>query len=195
MALRRLVIQATSIRDVTSFGQVYPSATVKGLTRAVKCIWTVGRLLLLSRSQHGRMTTNMAYVMEDFSGYMSPKKYVDLAGPGTQLSKCTTLFLPQDHRESPAGAPGIGLVTECPWRRRTASPKSVIPFPSVDKWPEHRKQDAQAGPLVVNSKSNIDVRSMAPVACRFLMQVRLAALLATPDLLRAVNHMATKVSK
>ena len=64
----------------------------------------------------GRTIRIMTYDMADFVD-SCVKKYLALAGPKTfVLKKFSTLFIADDHRESPAGDPGIGLVVECPWR-------------------------------------------------------------------------------
>ena len=46
-----------------------------------------------------------------------------------------------------------------------------------------------------NKKSIPDEGALASVACSLLMKILWAARLARPDLLRAVNHFATKVIK
>ena len=52
----------------------------------------------------GRVATAMTYDMEEFLD-TCVQKYVELAGPGTTVKHCTTPFLQEDHRRSPAGTP------------------------------------------------------------------------------------------
>ena len=63
----------------------------------------------------GKMATSMTYDMEEFLD-SCVAKYVELAGPGTKVKPYATPFFQEDHKESPAGAPGVGPVQDCPWR-------------------------------------------------------------------------------
>ena len=76
-------------------------------------------------------------------------------------------------------------------------------YPAVDKVPTKRK--AKAGSTSAGSwgtdKSakadgtpNVDEGTLVSVACSLLMKVLWVASLARPDLLRAVSHLATKVT-
>ena len=73
---------------------------------------------------NGRLATTMTYNMEDFLD-SCVDKYVELAGPGTTVKPCPTPFLQDDHRESPAGAPGEGPGQDCPWCKHTFPPTKV----------------------------------------------------------------------
>ena len=61
----------------------------------------------------GRLATTMTYAMEDCFGSCIQQN-LDLSGPKTILRKDDTPWVAADHKESPAGAPGVGPVTECP---------------------------------------------------------------------------------
>ena len=67
-----------------------------------------------------------------------PSKYSELVGPGTNINPCSTPFMAEDHRETPAGAFGVGLVALCPRCHQTASRKSVVSRPTLDKMPPKR---------------------------------------------------------
>ena len=74
-----------------------------------------------ARIPNDEMATTIKYNMEDFLE-LSIAKYLELAGVGTTLRGCATLFVPDDRKESPARAPGVVLVTECLWCLHIASP-------------------------------------------------------------------------
>ncbi|MFM7989056.1 MAG: hypothetical protein ACKPKO_58060, partial [Candidatus Fonsibacter sp.] len=57
--------------------------------------------------------------------------------------------------------------------------------------PEHDGDESAS----VDVSSNQDVGTLASVACSLLMKVLWVARFSRPDLLRAVNHLATKVTK
>ena len=110
----------------------------------------------------------------------------------------------EDHRDSPAGAPGAGPVRECPWCFHIGPPQFFVQYQSVDKLPVRRKPKTQTsvGSTTNGGKSvptdgaqENDEVALASVACSLLMKVLWAARLARPDLLRAVTYLATKVSK
>ena len=61
--------------------------------------------------------------------------------------------------------------------------------------PGHLKTGGGGKSAKVDRKSVLDEGKLASVACSLLMKVLWAARLARPDLLRAVNHLARKVSK
>ncbi|MFM7978316.1 MAG: hypothetical protein ACKPKO_03290, partial [Candidatus Fonsibacter sp.] len=78
-------------------------------------------------------------------------------------------------------------------------------YSSVDKLPVRRRPKVETSTedpehdgdesASVDGSSNQDVGTLASVACSLLMKVIWAARLARPDLLRVVNHLATKVTK
>ena len=120
------------------------------------------------------------------------------------LRHYSTPFLPEDHRDSPAGAPGPGPIRECPWCFHTGPPQPFVQYPSVDKLPVRRKPKGETSvestandgkSVKTDGKQDADEGALASVACSFFMKVLWAARLARPDLLRAVNYLATKVSK
>ena len=76
-------------------------------------------------------------------------------------------------------------------------------YPAADKVPTKRK--AKAGSTLAGSRGtdksakadgtpNVDEGTLVSVACSLLMKVLWVASLARPDLLRAVSHLATKVT-
>ena len=77
-------------------------------------------------------------------------------------------------------------------------------YPYVDKLPVRRKPKAETSAeytandgksVKTGGKQDVDEGALAYVACSLSMTVLWAARLARPDLLRAVNYLATKVSK
>ena len=120
------------------------------------------------------------------------------------LRQYSTPFMPEDHRDSPAGAAGAGPIRECPWCFHTGPPQSFVQYPYVDKLPVRRKPKAETSAeytandgksVKTGGKQDVDEGALAYVACSLSMTVLWAARLARPDLLRAVNYLATKVSK
>ena len=115
----------------------------------------------------------------------------------------------EDHRETPAGAFGVGLVALCPRCHQTASRKSVASRPTLDKMPPKRfhhidvvdevassavlspseRKSAQAG-----ADQGAPRRGCRAIACRTLLKVSWAARLERFDGLRVVNHYATKAT-
>ena len=86
----------------------------------------------------------------------------------------------------------------------TRPPSAFRCYADVDHLPHRRKAKAETSAgtedvdeqLVSTNRGEIpDQGVLASVACSLLMKVLWAALLARPDLLRAVNHLATKVTK
>ena len=146
----------------------------------------------------------MAHVLKDFLK-TCVARYLETAGPNVTLRNYATPFLAEDHRDLPAGAPGTGPVRECPWCYHTRPPASCIQCPSVDKRPARRKvkvdqsadtsSDGGGPPAKADAKPVPDDGNFASVACSLLMQALWATRLARPDLLRAVNHVATKALK
>ena len=69
---------------------------------------------------NGKKVTTMTYDMEDFLK-SCVKNYLELAGlTADKLKHVATPFLPEDHRESQAGAPQPGdNPTTCPWCKHT----------------------------------------------------------------------------
>ena len=120
---------------------------------------------------------------------------MELVGSGVKMQKYVPPRLAEYHRESPAGVRWIGSVTDCSWRRHTASQKSCATYPSVDKLPDRPPRQAQTASLVGNTSQQVDVCLWASVACSIRMQGLQAARLARPVMLRAVNQIATNVSK
>ncbi|MFM7979691.1 MAG: hypothetical protein ACKPKO_10280, partial [Candidatus Fonsibacter sp.] len=111
----------------------------------------------------------------------------------------------EDHRVSPSGKPGTGPVKESPWYFHTGSPSSFLTYSSVDKLPVRRRPKVETSTMdsehdgdesaSADVSSDMDIGTLASVACSLLMKVLWAARSARPDLLRAVNHIATKVTK
>ena len=62
-------------------------------------------------------------------------KYPGFADPGIAIRPCPTQSTAEDHRESPAGALGIGPLLERPWCRRAAPPQSCWSRSAVDRMP------------------------------------------------------------
>ena len=100
----------------------------------------------------------------------------------------------------PAGALGVRPIRECPWCYHTG-PRQHFQYSSVDKLPVRRKAETLVESEVVGKQSVStdkkpipDEGVLASVACSLLTQVLWATRLARPDLLRAVNHLATKVT-
>jgi hypothetical protein len=138
----------------------------------------------------------MTYNMEEFLD-SCVSRYIELAGPGTVVKPCPTPFIQDDHRESPAGAPGEGPVTECPWCKHTCPPQPI--YKSVEEleaskrkaqhpWKEETQHHAQTG-------NPVGAGRLQSIASKILMKVLWAGRLARFDLLRAVSHLATYVTK
>merc|ERR1712026_77807 len=75
----------------------------------------------------GEVATTMTYDMEDFFG-QCVDSYLELSGlTKERLRAVQTPFLPEDHRESPAGAPQPGdNPVECPWCKHTFDHDSAL---------------------------------------------------------------------
>ena len=87
------------------------------------CRHVVSSITLPNRKTAATMT----YDMEDFLKSCIDK-YREAVGPKVSLSNYSIPFLPEVHRDSPAGAPGSGPVRECPWCFHTGPPTS---FPRI----------------------------------------------------------------
>ena len=87
---------------------------------------------------NGGMATTKTYDMEDFLKSCIDKNKA-VVGPKVTLRNYSTPFLSEDHRDSPAGAPGSGPVRKCPWCFHTGPPNSCMQYPSVDTLPVQRK--------------------------------------------------------
>ena len=121
----------------------------------------------------------MTYDMEDFlKSCITP--YLDAVGPDVKLHNYSTPCLPEDHQESPSGAPGVGPVRECPWCYHTGPPASFVQYPSVDKLLVHKKAQAEtsagtSGSGGPSAKADVkpvpDEGKLASVACSLLMKV------------------------
>ena len=110
-----------------------------------------------------------------------------VVGPKVTLRSYSTPFLSEDHRDSPAGAPGSGPVRECPWCFHHGPPNSFTQYPSVDKLLVRRKAmtETSVGSATGSGKSaKADVKKdveegvLASVACSLRMKVLRAARLA-----------------
>ena len=152
---------------------------------------------------NGTTATTMTYDMEYFL-QSCIEQYKSVIGPKVSLRPYSTPFMPEDHRDSPAGAPGAGPVRECQWCFLTDPPQSVAQYQSVDKLPVRRKPKTETSvgstmndgkSVSTDGKHDHDEGALASVACSLLMKVLWVARLARPDLPRAVNYLATKVSK
>ena len=91
----------------------------------------------------------------------------------------------------------LGVITRVP-------PSAFCCYANADHLPHRRKAKAETSAgtddveeqLVPTNRGNFpDQGVLASVACSLLMKVLWAARLARPDLLRAVNHLATTVTK
>ena len=80
----------------------------------------------------------------------------------------------------------------------------LLQYQSIDKLPVRRKPKTETSvgsttndgkSVQTDGKQDVDEGALASVACSLLMKVLWVARLARPDLLRAVNYLATKVSK
>ena len=87
---------------------------------------------------HGGLATAMAYDMWVFLK-TCVSRCLEAAGPNDVLQNYSTTFLAEDHRESSAGAPGLGPVRQWPWCYHTGPPASFIQYSSVDNLPNRRK--------------------------------------------------------
>ena len=103
-------------------------------------------------------------------------KYESDIGPKVPLRQYYTPFLPEDHPESPVGAPGAGPVRECPWCFYTGPPQSCVQYPSVDKLPVRRKPKTETSvgsttgdgkSAQADGKQDADEGALASVACSF----------------------------
>ena len=147
----------------------------------------------------GRLATAMTYNMEEFLE-SCVNKYIELAGPGTKIKPYPTPFFQDDHRESPAGAPGHGPVQECPYCCSTFPPQRT--WKDVDELEASKRKRQKAGtageagqPAGNQAPHHQDRGRLQPIASRILMKILWAARLARFDLLRAVSHLATFVTK
>ena len=126
-------------------------------------------------------------------------KYVELAGPDTKIKECTTPFLQEDHRESPAGARGKGPCVECLWCMHTFPAKvheDVEALEASKRKKQSKTVHRQSGePDGHQAEHHLDRGRLQPIASRVLMNILWAARLARFDLLRAVSHLATFVTK
>ena len=139
----------------------------------------------------------MTYDMEEFLD-SCVAKYVELAGPGTKVKPYATPFFQEDHKESPAGAPGDGPVQECPWCAHTFPPQRI--WKDVDELEASKRTKPQVGsksglPNEHQPEHHADRGRLQPIASKILMKILWAARLARFDLLRAVSHLATFVTK
>ena len=71
---------------------------------------------------------------------------------------------------------------------------AFIQYPSSDKVPTKCKVKADQS-AYADEDQHAEEGHLASVACSLLMKVLWAARLARPDLLRAVIHLATKITK
>ena len=139
----------------------------------------------------------MTYDMEEFLD-SCVQKYVDLAGPGTKVKEYATPFISEDHRASPAGAPGTGPCVECPWCKHTFAAKvwKDVGELEVSKYKKRPRDASQPGePGGQSPPHHADRGRLQPIASRVLMKILWAARLARFDLLRAVTHLATYVKR
>ena len=127
-----------------------------------------------------------------------------MVGVKTPLRNYSTPFLAEDDRDALAAAPGYGPVKERPWCYRTGPPSTVRCYANVDQLHLRRKlkaetsagsDDVEEQSVETDRRDLLDKGVLASFACSILMQVLWAARVARPDLLRAVNHLATKVTK
>ncbi len=146
----------------------------------------------------------MTYDMEEFLESCITR-YIELAGPGTVVRPCPTPFLAEDQRESPAGAPGVGPLQECPWCCHTCAPRvfknegELLAAKSnkpKKPWKTPTATDNEVGqPTGQRPDHHEDRGRLQSIASKVLMKILWAARLARFDLLRAVSHLATKVTK
>ena len=108
------------------------------MERRVLCIYGAGMLRPFIKLPSGKKATTTTYDMEDFLKSCIDK-YKEAVGPKVSLRSYSTPFLAEDHRDSPAGAPGSSPVRECPWCFHTGPPTSFSRYPSPDEIPVRRK--------------------------------------------------------
>ena len=120
----------------------------------------------------GQMATAMTYNMEEFLDSCI-SLYKDLAGPKTVVKSYATPFFQEDHRTSPAGAPGVGPVQECPWCSHTFPPAPT--WDSIDKLLESKNIKDPGAMGGQPSAHHEDRGRLQPVAARILMKVLWAA--------------------
>ena len=128
----------------------------------------------------------------------------EVVGYRVPLRNNSTPFLTEDHKDALAGALGVGPVRECPWCYHTGTPASFVQYSYVDKLPVWRKVKAETSvdsevvekqSVATGKKPILDEGVLASVACSIFMKILWSARLARPDLLPAVNHLATRVTK
>ena len=154
---------------------------------------------------NGKTARTMTYNMEDFLK-SCVERYVELAGTSARIKNVTTPFLTEDQNTSPQGAPcAKGPHVECPWCKHSF-PKNSDGNVTTAKRQDGKtdmSSDVSSGQTDENGKPASDSGGtlpedkgrLQPIAAKVLMKILYAARLCRFDLLRAVCHLATFVTK
>ena len=161
---------------------------------------------------NGKTARTMSYNMEDFLKSCADR-YLELAGNNVKMKTVATPFLAEDQNASPQGAPcSTGPHHERPWCKHTfpqhiginvATGKGSDVNVAPNKGNTGMSSDASTGESKKNGKQqpssggtpSEDNGRLQPIAAKVLMKILYAARLCRFDLLRAVCHLATFVSK
>ena len=163
----------------------------------------------------------MTYNMEDFLT-SCVNRYLELAGEGVKMRNVATPFLVEDQGLSPQGSPSHpGEYSECPWCKHTFPANTHKPARDTN-WKAtasvvNQKNLSENNPVTEQPKDeNIEADNLSsqskkdsggtpppdpdqgrlqPIAAKVLMKILYAARLCRFDLLRAVCHLATFVTK
>ena len=135
----------------------------------------------------------MEYDMEEFM-LQCLESYKELAHV-KDVRPVPTPFVPEDQVCSPAGAPGVGTCVECLWCCHTFSPTVYESIDALEQAKLNAKKNSRETDSCSEGATLSDNRGkLAPVASRILMKVLWGARPARFDLLRAVCHLAQKVT-
>ena len=113
--------------------------------------------------------------------------YLQLAPKGTKLKTAWTPFVEEQLKKGPRVPPGDGPWLECPWCRSRCPTESFRPgkgtsfLPGVDPGYAPKQEPAARGAL-------------SDKASKILMKVFYAARYSRWDLMRAIGHLATKIT-
>ena len=123
------------------------------------------------------------------------ERYLELAkgvGWTRSLTKAATPFITEDQSLSPQGRPcGSGPAVACPWCRHTFRPDVYKTIRDL----EASVRRLSSGVAPADGTTDADKGRLQPIAAKVLMQVLYAARMARFDLLRAICHLATFVSR
>ena len=140
----------------------------------------------------------MTYDMEDFLT-SCVDKYVELAGADADLRAYPTPFIREEHSESQAGSRCEGPCVECPFCRYAFPPPHTYHDVAALEASKRKKQSCPGSQLGEpgghQPQHHADRGRLQPIASRVLIKILWAARLARFDLLRALSHLATFVTK